>query len=302
MGKFIDMTGWVIKEHGVPDSKITVLKRSDDYISPSGYHVARWECRCECGKIFISSAGNIRNGTTKSCGCRQKEVAKNIVFKDITGQRFGKLTVMYQAGDFVNDEGKHIAMWHCQCDCGNEKDILGTSLRYGATRSCGCIQKEKASQLDENIRIRDENGLITHKKCPCCNKFKPITNFHHNKYAADGHVSFCKDCARHTLGRRYKNYRQGAKVRNLNFDLTKNEFDEITKQPCYYCGEYSDSFLEDNLCGIDRIDSSIGYTKHNIVPCCEMCNRMKLDYNVDIWIKKMEQIINHMKERQNDER
>ena len=34
MGKFIDMTGWVMKEHGIPDSRLTVIKRTEDYIAP----------------------------------------------------------------------------------------------------------------------------------------------------------------------------------------------------------------------------------------------------------------------------
>lgn len=130
-------------------------------------------------------------------------------------------------------------LYNCKCECGNEKDILGSSLRYGATRSCGCIQRKKASQLDENIRIRNNDGSITYKRCPVCGESKNITEFHHNQCAEDGYTSTCKDCARHTLGRRYKNYKQGAKSRDLDFDLTKDEFDKITKQPCEYCGEYS---------------------------------------------------------------
>ena len=38
----IDMTGWKMWEHGVPDSRLTVLCRIDDYISPSGNHKAYW--------------------------------------------------------------------------------------------------------------------------------------------------------------------------------------------------------------------------------------------------------------------
>ena len=44
----IDMTGWKMWEHGVPDSRLTVLCRIDDYISPSGNHKAYWKCICSC--------------------------------------------------------------------------------------------------------------------------------------------------------------------------------------------------------------------------------------------------------------
>lgn len=297
MGKFVDMTGWVMKEHDIPDSRITVLRRVDDYISPKGYRVAQWECKCECGNIFVSPGGNIRSGSAKSCGCFQKEIARNMAFKDLTGMVFGRLTVLYQADDKVEDDGTHKMMWHCLCECGNEKDILGASLSYGATTSCGCIQREKSSQLDESIRIRDNNGSITHKRCPVCGEFKKVTEFHHNKCMADGYTSVCKDCARHTLGRRYKNYKQGANMRGLDFCLTKYEFDEITKRPCEYCGEYSGEFLGTYFCGIDRIDSSQGYITNNVVACCETCNRMKWDYKLNDWVDKMKKILKHMEDK-----
>lgn len=52
---------------------------------------------------------------------------------DLTGSRFGKLLVLRRAGN----RGPHIA-WACQCDCGNTKEIVGHSLRSGASQSCGC--------------------------------------------------------------------------------------------------------------------------------------------------------------------
>jgi hypothetical protein len=52
--------------------------------------------------------------------------------KDITGQRFGRLTVIGFGG--VNKHSQ--ALWRCKCDCGNEKLILGGSLRREATKSC----------------------------------------------------------------------------------------------------------------------------------------------------------------------
>ena len=78
MGKCIDMTGWVMKEHGVQDSRLTVVSRSNNV--GSGRKVkAVWLCRCECGNMIEIRADAIRF-TTLSCGCLQKEVAsKNVV-------------------------------------------------------------------------------------------------------------------------------------------------------------------------------------------------------------------------------
>lgn len=53
---------------------------------------------------------------------------------DLTGQTFGKLTVIDCAGKI---DGRRY-FWNCKCECGNIKAILGTSLRNGNTKSCGC--------------------------------------------------------------------------------------------------------------------------------------------------------------------
>jgi len=57
--------------------------------------------------------------------------------KDITGQTFGKLTVIKRAGH--NRSGA--MMWLCECSCGGKKVINGVYLRNGHTRSCGCLNK-----------------------------------------------------------------------------------------------------------------------------------------------------------------
>lgn len=56
---------------------------------------------------------------------------------DLTGQRFGMLTVIKRNGNI----GKHSA-WLCRCDCGNIKTIRSDHLIYKKTRSCGCFETE----------------------------------------------------------------------------------------------------------------------------------------------------------------
>ena len=68
---FIDMTGWKMWEHGVPDSWITVISLAEPYISPKDGHKRQmWLCRCQCGKEFLCLGHRIRHGITKSCGCK----------------------------------------------------------------------------------------------------------------------------------------------------------------------------------------------------------------------------------------
>lgn len=84
----------------------------------------------------------------------------------------------------------------------------------------------------------------------------------------------------------YRSYKDGAKARNLQFNLSKEDFLSLVSSDCIYCGnppitkEYittHKSYYAAN--GIDRIDLSKGYTLDNCVPCCTKCNVMKLDYS-----------------------
>ena len=83
-----------------------------------------------------------------------------------------------------------------------------------------------------------------------------------------------------------RDYKRRARERNLDFSLTKNEFEKITQKNCHYCGaqpfnktkwSYADTFLYN---GVDRIDSDNGYVLGNVLPCCKYCNFLKgrMDY------------------------
>lgn len=70
-----DITGWVMREHGVPDSMLTVIKQVNDHISPNGTHYAQWLCKCECGNNnYIALGQNIKSGSIKSCGCSKSKL------------------------------------------------------------------------------------------------------------------------------------------------------------------------------------------------------------------------------------
>lgn len=96
------------------------------------------------------------------------------------------------------------------------------------------------------------------------------------------------------LTTRYKRYQTGAEERNLSFNLSLEEFDNLTKQNCFYCGEIITNEFGEQINGIDRLDSSIGYESGNVVPSCFICNRMKSNYNLSFWINKMKTIIEHV--------
>lgn len=66
--------------------------------------------------------------------------------KDLLGQRFGRLKVVAYAGT-----SKHkTALWLCSCDCGATRIVLSSSLLSGATKSCGCLHREKLAEHSRN--------------------------------------------------------------------------------------------------------------------------------------------------------
>ena len=88
-------------------------------------------------------ANALKRGLTVSCGCYNREIAGLRTFKDLTGQRFGMLVVQYRAENQEHPSGQVSTMWHCKCDCGNEKDVVSSALYRGLVRSCGCNNTSK---------------------------------------------------------------------------------------------------------------------------------------------------------------
>lgn len=69
---------------------------------------------------------------------------------DLVGQRFGRLTVIKRAENSSSGHPK----WECQCECGNIVVALGSNLKKGVTKSCGCLHKEVST---DRILLISEN-------------------------------------------------------------------------------------------------------------------------------------------------
>jgi hypothetical protein len=145
-------------------------------------------------------------------------------------------------GKLTAIEYRGSGLWLFRCDCGNEKVISGYDARRGRTRSCGCLLKEL---------IRNKNIAN-----------KPIGE------SAKNHV--------------YLHYVHDAISRGHEFNLSPEFVREITQKPCFYCGSLHGNIMRNRFgrgdiayTGIDRVDSSMGYTEDNVVPCCKHCNSAK---------------------------
>ena len=134
----IDLTGQKF-------NKLTVLERDWSYPTGTGKGVY-WKCLCDCGNIKSIRTDKIRKGIVKSCGCLSKEIRSQMFLDDLTGQLFGRLTVLER--DTSKPMGKNcFAYWKCRCQCGNIVSVRGDHLRDKTTSSCGCLN----SQGEETI-------------------------------------------------------------------------------------------------------------------------------------------------------
>lgn len=157
---------------------------------------------------------------------------------DITNQKFGMWTVLYKT-DKRNSTG--VIYWHCRCECGNEKDVLGTSLRQHRSLSCGLhsnISKGNvkiADLLDEaNINYEIEKTFLT-----CRDKKElPFDFYIDNKYLIeyDGKQHFDVDT--------FFDYKY-----THNHDLIKNQWCKENNIPLIRIPytKYDDLCLEDLL-------------------------------------------------------
>lgn len=93
-----------------------------------------------------------------------------------------------------------------------------------------------------------------------------------------------------TPKRKYSQARSNAKQKNIQFLLTMEEYLELYKKPCFYCGKASG----DTGCGLDRVDNTIGYMITNVVPCCSHCNQMKINLPLDIFLQRIRQVYKNL--------
>jgi len=221
--KMKDMTG---KKFG----RWTVLEWSG-YSSPKDKR-AMWKCICECGKIGIISGTSLRLGTSKSCGCLQKESTIGNVNNriNLVGRRFGRLIVI----EFGGHDKYQGSLWKVKCDCGTVKIVNGNGLRRGYTTSCGCYNLERSIEAncgENNHQWRGgvsllSRGTIRYMKwrndilnrdnyiCQMCGKncreffevhhIYPFGDYENLRFKVWNGITLCKKCHRSIKNKEYR--------------------------------------------------------------------------------------------------
>lgn len=145
-------------------------KRTYDSYLNGTYRRVYVKTKCDCGNIPASNQlPAIKSGHIKSCGCLKFN--NPLILKDLTGRKFGRLTVVKR--DITRDKSeskKGNAHWLCKCDCGNPNlsSVTGYQLTSGRTLSCGCYASEQvakrnikySTKANEFVIDKDNSAII----------------------------------------------------------------------------------------------------------------------------------------------
>jgi hypothetical protein len=182
---------------------------------------------------------------------------KSRVPKFNVGNQMNDWTIL----DPIGSKDKH-GQWKIlvRCKCGNEKIVTEYSVWSGKSVSCStCGHKRRAAG---DYRKRDESGDLN----------SSWTHY------LDGYI-------------------RSANKRGFEFSLLPEKFKELCRLPCHYCDNppnnnrnFGGGRILTNVNGIDRKNSSEGYTNENCVSCCKICNKMKSTLTTEEFIAHVERI------------
>jgi hypothetical protein len=188
---------------------------------------------------------------------------RKIDVSEYIGKKYGRLTIVGRS--LIEGKKGKGSVWDCICDCGKKTQVSSSHLfdspYVGKSRSCGCLHAERSRRF----RNPGESGAI----------------------------------------RVFKAYKSNALRRKLSFELSFEEFKNLTSGNCCYCGAlpYQVSVVPHSRShyssykynGLDRIDSSQGYSLKNVVSCCLICNTMKWVLTKDDFFRQIAIIYNRNK-------
>jgi hypothetical protein len=263
---------------------------------------AFYTCICACGsKKYVFETGLLR-GSSKSCGCLRKElkiskdpwktefnIYKNHIFKLKPNLEFS-----------INEYNfKSLSLNNCFY-CGVEPNIkTKTGNQY----------KNGIDRLNNDIGYNLENCVSC---CIECNFMKSSLNVDSFLNLVNNIYSYYFNNVNLTIDpepliikkptlvsdkiweTEHKRMKRDIESRNREFNVDINSFTKLVTARCYYCG--AAPFKKTHVGkkfrnGIDRINNNLGYIDNNMIPSCWNCNKMKGKLNQDIFLNKIQKII-----------
>jgi DNA polymerase III subunit gamma/tau len=216
--------------------------------------------------------------------------------KNFTGRIIGDLTLIAPSG--VKKK------WLCRCTCGKELDISTCNLQMrGKTRSCGCkvppphkLSAALTGDVFGKLVVLAEGELICYPsgkikrqvwvQCECGKPKKLVSATSLTQSTNPIRSCGCESRLKYLYAgesafqRVWNQYKSNCRLKQRNFDLTRERFKQYLQQECYYCGvppaqvsKVGTNYFLYN--GIDRLDSKLGYFLDNCISCCRICNQAK---------------------------
>lgn len=126
----------IILEEGTRIAKLILVQKTGN--NNRGNII--WECLCDCGNFTELDSLQLKRLQVPSCGC-----AKPVKGKDLTGEQFGRLTVVSRDKE---SDGKTYK-WNCICECGTQLKVKRGALTSKNTQSCGCMRADSLRLFNE---------------------------------------------------------------------------------------------------------------------------------------------------------
>lgn len=173
---------------------------------------------------------------------------------DLSGKKFGKLTVIGYSHSDATKSGQKRAMWSVVCDCGNTNLISTANL--SVTKSCGCLKKQGLNKKEFGVAASN----LKFSRYKSSAKKRQLSFELTKKQFLEIVEKPCFYC--------------GA------IKASKTQHKDLH------------GYFESN--GIDRIDSGKGYVAENCVSCCPTCNTMKMDMTQEQFYAQITKILRHV--------
>lgn len=197
------------------------LHSVEDRVKPSGgtYKAYKFNCTCDCGNVCIKNLSSLT--TESSCGCLRVESNKSRSL-NLEGQIFTFLKVL------KSNSKDHT----CECRCGCIITVKTASLRNGNTKSCGCMQKEKASN---SLKMKHQNLRLS-RGLP---SEKPLSS--------------------------------DKKIERTSFTDKAKEIKKRDKYTCSICNKIGGKLVTHHIVPWEE-DSSLRYENGNLITLCKPCH------------------------------
>lgn len=179
---------------------------------------------------------------------------------DLTGRKFGKLTVLRKL--LPLDNCKKYTYWICMCACGNLKNVQTSHLTSNAIISCGCYRKEIHSHNDiKSVKLASASYVYRQHYNDGNLTFEQFLEL------SQQNCYYCNSDATTSINifNRFKNL--------INIDLPASTFSVIHGDFVYN--------------GLDRINSKLLHNINNVVPCCRTCNSFKNNLLINNFISNI---------------